>query len=672
MLNTNNSASKKHQISRTPLKLKDTNGNVASSSPPKGCLSFFLSNHSFTSKNGNNSQSKCGMVDKTPNSSPHFRVLKENVEKKLSNFPNLVNFRSKNVKKNPHLMKSEEGFGSKYDLSDGVNKFTSGFQFKLCDASLDVVNVRKTGSSYDLSDDIVETTSGFEFGLSDDAVNVRKDGSKCGSCTGNVDEFAAVDNLGRGCGSVSFSGSDNADKSVGDDPALPAVQVSDLPEIRVGLASVVGATPDSCYAAGDVSNGVTDKWECSRDKGTVVNGSEGVSVVGELNNPRESRDCMVCAPTEASICWLSTGRAEKNSDSCDDDEADSYADGSRLCECERLLPFEVVEVSTSPSSGRGVSCTFSASDTSFATPNSRRSNFALYSDLSSEFRSLFGPSIDRLVSSPSSPSFVGSPTSKVEFLPKEGKSQYGHERRDSHSLEDSSESGNVMQTPATNSSLSNIRHSCQSLDPNSMSPNFSLSGLSRDQISRLWFECELDSVTELLRDCQITELDSSRASSNFNPLIELDNSANSTLFGESTDRQISDISESLRHRLPDPEARIVWREGLASRMLEMGELDCCRYLSDNEDIVTGNCDASECCSSLQIAATLFDKLIDDSYNPTTLLQPADIISRNRGKSPLLKGTEPCLKAADDDGRYELVPKGSSSWTVCYRNNLFQV
>ncbi|KAK9743116.1 hypothetical protein RND81_03G218500 [Saponaria officinalis] len=298
-------------------------------------------------------------------------------------------------------------------------------------------------------------------------------------------------------------------------------------------------------------------------------------------------------------------------------------------------------------------------------------NFALHSDMSSEFQRLLGPSLDHLDCNPSLPSFVGSPTCKVECLPKEGKSRYSHERRNCHSSEDSLENKKVTQTTDTNSSPHKIKLSCHSPNPNLRSPNFDLSDLSRDQISRLWFECELDSVTELLRDSQILELDSSRASFEFNPLIKLDNSVDLPLFRESMDTGMPDISESLLHRLPAPEARILWREGLASRMFEMDELDSCRYLSDDEDNVNDNRDTSESCPCLQLGATFSDKIIEDAYHTTRSLQPEDGISRKHSISPLLEGDTPCLKSTDVDGRYELVPE-DSSWTVCYRNNLFQV
>ncbi|XP_074272896.1 uncharacterized protein LOC141596595 [Silene latifolia] len=609
-----------------------------SSEAATGCLRFFLSHHSSTlSKNASNSKLKCNVASKSPKSAPNVRNLRRNVVKNRGNLPNSDSFRNRLVKKDvdvPHPRKS-----SRCDLSTGVSKFASGFHLKLSNDSAGVSklrkpglrydlsdqisgnssgfevnfsgngsNLRKAGSRYDLSDGSSKNSSGFEVNCCDNAVNLRKPGSRYDRsdemgkiatgvevnvrCSSEV--CTPVNNFGRGSDLVSLSGNNKAVKLMENDancsdacrsPTPPPVQTSVSPEIQGGLTSVVPATPSTCYAAGHVLSGVTDKRKC-RPKGILTIGNNnlfgssktrgsligGESVVSEQNSRRDS---IVPSPTEASVCWLSSPCDGKKSESRGDGDALDNTNELRLNQCEKLLPFKLSDCSLSPSSSLGFSsemlnksnCTISTSDTSCLTPSSRgKSSELLHSDLSSEFRGVLGPSLDHMVCCPS-------PPFKVEFSPEQGKSKCDNEA--SPYLEDSLGSGNVMQTPDSNSSPSNFVLSHQSPTSNSRSPNFGLSELSPDPISRLWFECELNSVAEVLRGVSV----SPRPSFEFNPLVKLDDSIELALSRQAIDTGTSNASISLPNSLPEPD--------ITSRVFGVDESDCCRYLSDEEDNTFG-------------------------------------------------------------------------------------
>ncbi|KAL9228886.1 hypothetical protein vseg_004416 [Gypsophila vaccaria] len=626
MKNPKNSASiklqKKKQFSpRSPLKLKNINISSSSSSSsissevPKGCLKFFLSNHSSAVyKNASTTKFNCSLANKTPKSAPNFRNFRGNLVKKGSNLQNPEKFGHNLVKKNPnspHPRKLDQKFRGNVD-----------FQVESCS------KVRRLSKRCDFFDGFGGKSSRVEVNFGGNAVNSRKPGSRYQNFDGvevNVSEscgdFTPVNEIR--CGSNLVDGSVkkrdvnlvvNGENCgvVGRSPTPPPVQVSVSPEIQGGSTSaVVGATPTTCYAAGHVMSGVADKRKC-RPKGLLTIGGKslfeiskmegfrnGGEVVGAGGGGNSRRESMVPSPAEASVYWLSSPCDEKKNEGCDDDVGgnDDVTNDLRLNSCEKLLPFELVGCSSSASSSLGFSseifdksiCTVTTSDAS-STPCSESS--LLHSDLSSEYRGVLGPSLDHLVrccSPPSSP--LAMPTFQVEFSPKQGTSRCDREREASPDLEGSLGSGNVMQTPESNSSPSNIKLFHHSPNSNLKSSDFGLSEPNNDLISRLRYEWELDSVAETLRmlsispNCHISELDSPRPSFEFNPIVKLDDSFDLT-------PSQNDIDSSTRESLPEPELRISCKEGSARRLFELDDLDCCRYLTDEEDTGNGSTVAS--------------------------------------------------------------------------------
>uniref|UniRef100_A0A0D9XQU8 Uncharacterized protein n=1 Tax=Leersia perrieri TaxID=77586 RepID=A0A0D9XQU8_9ORYZ len=122
------------------------------------------------------------------------------------------------------------------------------------------------------------------------------------------------------------------------------------------------------------------------------------------------------------------------------------------------------------------------------------------------------------------------------------------------------------------------------------------------------------------------------------------------------------------------ETRISWREGLVSRMFDMGDLDCCKWLSDDEDgpVVQGNDEAlrdtkiqpvspscvQECGD--QIAASGFGS-VEFDYSVGEMYYD----DRKPSLNPI-----PVAESMTAEG-FELVLSDDSDWTLLYKNGLFE-
>ncbi|CAO2838313.1 unnamed protein product [Amaranthus hypochondriacus] len=540
MKNSTISASKRHiktqkkqlQSPRSPLMVKDLNilsscsssfssstststsattVNSISSEAPMGCLRFLLSHDSSdVSKNVCNRKPRSCISGKNPKSTSNVKHLKENlsnygrnVVKNRNNLNNLEKPTSRNVhrlKKNPPpppcvYPKSGKKPSSRSNLSDGLSK----------------LSVENTPNSTP----VIKLGNGFHLGSH-------------GSCK-------------KICKMV-----ENDPKSADTSSSIPPIQASVSPEIQGGSTSVVKATPTTCYAAGHVLSGVSDKRKC-RPRGLLTIGDNDLfgscktrvfstckdeNFIGILNKSRVS---LVPSLEEASMHWILSPCDEKSID-LDDNKEDT--NGVKLNSHDFVMPCK--KSFNSPSSSFGFSSDNDATSVSHGSES-----------MSSEFRAHLWPSFEHFVRSPSPASLV--------YV-------HDHESETTLGLEDSVGSGNVIQTPQSNSSSEDI----------------GFSHLSIDELSRPWFECELNSVAEALRrvslspECELPMLDSSKTSFEFKPLIKPDNSIDFASFRKAIDDQISyGVPEPLFHNSTESEVQISWRD--------MDDLDCCRCFSDEED-----------------------------------------------------------------------------------------
>ncbi|XP_021774739.1 uncharacterized protein LOC110738655 [Chenopodium quinoa] len=646
MMNNKFSASKtqsktekkvKNPSPRNPLMVKNLNissscsssfssatsiSSEAAAEASKGCLRFFLSNYSSTAtKNASNRKPKSLIAHKTPKTAPNAKRLKvklsENGGNLVKNCNNLRNPEKpisgnvKRLKKNPptpclYSWKSGKKPSSRSDFSVGSDA-------RLCEKGVSFTPVGKNG------------------------------------CVSDLGEKES-----NGCDSIS---------------PIPPIQASVSPEIQGGSTSVVKATPTTCYAAGHVLSGVSDKRKC-RPRGLLTIGnndlfgssktkvfrSDDEGVLESFSKPRVS---LVPFPSEASMQWI-LSPCDENSEDKDDDHGKSDV---KLNECEVVLSPNSIGCSSSPMSSLGFSSELCNRSSCTATSSAATTISHSSRSRSPDFRGVLGPSFDHLVRSPSPTYPLYVPSSKVEVSPKLDKYRHDHEKEATPHSEDSIGSGNVIQTPQSDSSTE----------------SFGLSQLSRDEISRLWFESELDSVAEVLRrtslspGCDKPAVDSPKMSFEFNPLIRPDNSIDLANFRKAMDSQASPgIPESLLRSFHESEVRISWREGLSSRIFDMDELDCCRCFSDEEN------DADECnnpCESYtppQVADTDSNKILDNAFVPNVLAHNKDNISQEDIERSPSKGTNsPCHDSSSGGGSADHVAK-DSSWNVCFENHLFQV
>uniref|UniRef100_J3N689 Uncharacterized protein n=1 Tax=Oryza brachyantha TaxID=4533 RepID=J3N689_ORYBR len=121
-------------------------------------------------------------------------------------------------------------------------------------------------------------------------------------------------------------------------------------------------------------------------------------------------------------------------------------------------------------------------------------------------------------------------------------------------------------------------------------------------------------------------------------------------------------------KLVPAETRISWREGLVSRMFDMGDLDCCKWWSDDEDgpyvqhsddskfqPVSPSC-LQECGDQMAacgFGSVEFDYSCSEMYNAKPSPNPVSVAESMRAEG------------------FELVSSDDSDWTLLYKNGLFE-
>lgn len=450
---------------------------------------------------------------------------------------------------------------------------------------------------------------------------------------------------------------ENSNKS---NSKTPPIQASVSPEIQCGTSVVSNTITSACYSAGHIVSGVSDKRKC-RPRGVLIVG-ENDFVCGKVK-PFDSFDddddegyvigigndsTVIPEPAEASMHWLLSPCDEE-----DEEQKENSENGS--CRFRRLGGSAILHSPSSPSSGHGVSsdiCNNGNTTTPIDSSSRRRTSLISPNGL---------PELEGLaiMSSPHA-----RPSGEAVIL-KEGRANRDDlEGENSPFSIDSFNSGNVMQTPQSDSSSGRL---------------VGLSWLNEDVYKKHHFESELNSVAEVL---QMTSLspnnhvsigDPVDSSFHFDRLTTTSNSVDLTQFQKVLDERASWLSNSTSVNVSQSQMRISWRDGLVSQIYEMDEFDCCRCLSDEEE------DASGC----------RDERLKSHQSPEANVDVAsDQMLKNNSRSIEFVENEPrtdrkgkeqfpsqilcsCAESISTDGG-GLATSRDSDWTLCYENRLFQV
>lgn len=140
------------------------------------------------------------------------------------------------------------------------------------------------------------------------------------------------------------------------------------------------------------------------------------------------------------------------------------------------------------------------------------------------------------------------------------------------------------------------------------------------------------------------------------------------------------VSPLKDQRLRSSEFRISWREGLISRIFETGDLDCCQWLSDDEDNV--NClreDKEESVFDCSFELNNNKGLAWDEGSNQNIATGSGSFEFNHGgvgaeiseaKAPPPPGPMPCAESISMESG-GLISSSDSDWTFSYHNHLFE-
>ncbi|TXG72969.1 hypothetical protein EZV62_001548 [Acer yangbiense] len=586
---------KHHQCSRSPL--RDLNTTANSIEAPRGCLRFFLSHSSSNTKAP---FIKGKALIETPTSAPN---------------PS----KAKNI--TPCLYQWQSGRKPTSKIASKRLNLSSGSPPGRSCTSVNDVNFTPLSK--------IATGSGLDF-AAHKKVTIHDE---------------KISNT---------SGSNNK---------TPPIQASVSPEIQTqcgGSALASKTSTPACYAAGYLVSGVTDKRKC-RPRGILTVGDNNfldfdmakpIDSFGEDDDHHNSHENVggvvdsndstltVPLPAEASMHWLLSPCNEDDEDL--KENSDNGSCGFRI---------------RSPSlSLFGDGCTSNLCNDRNHTSSDKRSSISLLSPtVFPEFQVPLRPFNDNLnlvfVSSPNC-----TPSCKVAALEVEGKQDYDIDGEISPFSMDTLGSGNIIQTPQSDSSTDRC---------------IGTSWLKTTSGQGHRLDSELDLVTESLQMMSLSSKgyesiwDPSNSSFQFDCLTSPSNSVDLSQFQKILDDQVSWMSASTLDNVSQSQMRISWREGLVSRMFEMDEFDSCRYLSDEEE------DVNECHNNHQLKSCQNPELNDDAGNYETP-KNGDLETEEKGDKRLpCQISCPCAESISIDGG-DLAASGDSDWTLCYKNQLFKV
>ncbi|CAL4994814.1 unnamed protein product [Urochloa decumbens] len=450
--------------------------------------------------------------------------------------------------------------------------------------------------------------------------------------------------------------------------ATPPVHASISPEVSAACGS---ATP-ACFAAGPhVLPGVGDRRKC-RPRGILAIAGEGMGMVSEegLDGSAE--------PSRASIRWLSSPRAGTCSTECGSGEEAS------------------VNWLVSPRDGGGVDL---LEDEIFVPRCSSEDAFWRFSP---DCTGLLGsPLLGGLLDSGTPASDVSGTTPSSGFLPVQKTPSSG----DSISpfsliVKRASESSARLRSLCAQQGLGSSYSSGSAADPTPMSGESwaqSVSNGARSGLTRTGSR-PMNMMDPVLECLEMLSLSPRPGDDDYDgngmlptPLPQLSfQFAGARTSLESIDlssfkRSPRDIELKGSFRKPVmAETRISWREGLVSRMFDIGDLDCCKWISDDEDspvlshhndeaLLAGTNsqpgngssqhdggDQQEACGGQQEACGFgsveFSCIGDELNNDSSKAPPPNPVS--------------VAESMRAEG-FELVSSDDSDWTLLYKNDLFE-
>ncbi|XP_061371017.1 uncharacterized protein LOC133313636 [Gastrolobium bilobum] len=613
------SCAKKKQSPRSPLQdlnriSSSSNSSYASSGvsteAPRGCLRF-LSSSSFKTP-----VHRPKSLSKTPNSAPHALALKQPTSKSSKeNLPKgnagvqtkrLASDKPRTLRKNPPSLNQWQ--------SGKKSGSRTGQKFKPCSA---LKEHGKCSSRLPSASEELKQKEGVLGGIND-----------------NADEHAHR----KGCDndanltplSKKVTGSDLDVTVLGDAEENPNTSISKTPpindsvspEIQCGSSLVSTKTP-VCYGAGYVVSGVTDKRKC-RPRGILIveenNSSFDKMTANSFDDDeKKTRDIdgnasppLLPLPTEALVHWISSPRNKGK-------KILSPKPENELNQSQGLAESTTLCSSTSPSSSSKTFWNVSeSSDLSGAANGVRRKvscsiSPSGLSEIPVPFDATLSPFYTSILFSPSS-----MPCCRVGSSEKGKNDRYNVIDENSPFSLNSFGSGNVIQTPQSDSS-SDL--------------HVGLSLVHADNRKEDNSNAELNSFNEVLPSENLL----------LNSSMPLEDSVNSSFqfdlskLPKFLDDQDPWLSSPTIENASQSQMRISWREGLMSQLYEVDEFDCCRCLSDEEDL-------------------------DHDYGSKRLSGPQEI--DGPGKPALISCS--CAESISTDGG-SLV---ASDWTLCYMNKLF--
>ncbi|KAI3982220.1 hypothetical protein MKX01_038711 [Papaver californicum] len=429
----------------------------------------------------------------------------------------------------------------------------------------------------------------------------------------------------------------------------PPIQASVSPELQYGSSMVGGSTTGSCYAAGHVLSGVPDKRKC-RPRGILTVGEElGFESFQLSSNENVSssgkgrRVSLVPTPSGASMRWLLSPCKEE------DDQKDNCSPNASAEFRRRMGPTPFHSLS-SPSSdvclkSKGSSKTSSVVKMDSSISPIELSKFEGFSDVSPSIFQVRPDVEHHLVSCFSPSSFADTTTTTIPSKRVEESSPSSVDSLDSH---------NAVCTPQSDSSSEKQRE-------------FSW---MKNVVDHRESRFEFDPMADVFRTKSLSPRGrrSSWDPADVLPLPGLNFKLHDTM----TDPILGVSSSSFRDSV-DSQMRISWREGLVSRIIDMDELDSCRWLSDEQEEV-GLCGNKQFtsgdfnCEVDMSLESLDDELVNITNSPEFVSEEREIIGKNKLNSP--QKPRSCAESMSTDGG-GLIASGDSDWTQCYKNHLFQ-
>ncbi|RDX94789.1 hypothetical protein CR513_22790, partial [Mucuna pruriens] len=571
------SCAKKKRSPRSPLQdlnriSSSSNSSYASSSvsteAPKGCLRF-LSSSSFRTP-----VHRPKSLTQTPSSAPHAVALKQ--------------FKSNSSKEN--LPKGNAGMRTKTVVSDKVRPHRknppclyqwqsgkksgsrTGQKSKPCSALNEHGKFLPTLSSSEelkQKEDIVG-------GVNDNAGELAHP-KLCHGDVSLTPSSKKVTGSYLEDVSVFWDVEENPNASIS---RTPPIHNSVSPEIQCGSSLVLKIATPACYGAGYVVSGVADKRKC-RPRGILTveknySGCDKITASSFDDDEKKVMDTndhaspsLLPLPSEAVVQWLSSP-----------------------CKKGKKILSQKFENGLNQDQGLAESTTL-ASSTSPSSSSRTFWNVSDSSDLSGDANGIM-----RKISSSNSPSglaefqvpsdYILSPShSSLLFFPnptpicRAGSSGKG--KSDQYNLIDDNSpfslnsfgSGNVIQTPQSDSSSDlhvglSLMHADSQKEDNS--------GPDLNSSSKILLP------EDFLLNSSMPVEDSVNSSFQFDCLTVPYESIDLSKLPKFLDDQDPWLSSSTTENALQSQMRISWGEGLMSQLYELDEFDCCRCLSDEEDI----------------------------------------------------------------------------------------